>query len=541
MLASLALALGCIAGRADAPSSDQWRADLRYLAAEMPRVHPNLFRRLSRAAFDSAVAALDQRIPSLDCPGVLVGIARIVARIGDGHTFFDLVSGYSGVRFQIYPLVLYAFKDGLYVQAADPVHAELVGGRVTRIGSRPADSVFAAAAELIDAENPMWTRRWAPGLLVSPEVLHALGVVQDTALARFTVVKRDHEVTVELAPWSGARPMVHNGIVMAKGWVDVRDGAGRSPPLWQRDPHDAYWYRYLAPSRAVYVQYNEVGDKDTETVAHFFDRVAAFVNRHQVDRLVLDLRMNGGGDNTLNAAVVRAIGRMPAIDRRGHFFSIIGRHTFSAAQNLVNALEKYTDVIFVGEPTGSPPNMYGDATPVRLPNSGVSVYVSTVWWQDLDQRDRRWWTAPEIAAELTAEDFRENRDPALEAALTAAPEPALADRMLEPLERGDTALARQRYETYVADARHAYVDTERALVALAGRVAQAHRPAPAVWALELNAAEHPGSGEAYENLGEAYALLGRTDLAAASFERALALDPRNFEAKRRLRELREPS
>ena len=52
---------------------------------------------------------------------------------------------------------------------------------------------------------------------------------------------------------------------------------------------------------------------------------------------------------------------------------------------------------------------------------------------------------------------------------------------------------------------------------------------------------HPGSGEAYENLGEAYALLGRNDLAAASFERALAVDPRNFEAKRRLRELREPS
>ena len=412
---------------------------------------------------------------------------------------------------------------------------------MTRIGSRPADSVLAAAVELIDAENPMWGRRGVPGLLVSPEVLHALGVVQDTAQARFTVVKRDHEVTVDLSPWSGARPMVHNGIVMAKGWVDVREGARRPPPLWQRDPHDAYWYRYLAPSRAVYVQYNEVGDKDTETVTQFFDRVARFVNRHRVDRLVLDLRMNGGGDNTLNAGVVRAIGRMPSIDRPGHFFAIIGRHTFSAAQNLVNALEKYTDVTFVGEPTGSPPNMYGDATPVQLPNSGVCVYVSTVWWQDVDPRDRRRWTAPEIAAELTAEDFRENRDPALDAALAAAPEPALADRMLESLQRGDTALARQRYRTYVADARHAYVDTERALATLAERLARAHRPAPAVWALELNTAEHPGSGEAYENLGEAYALLGRNDLAAASFERALAVDPRNFEAKRRLRELREPS
>jgi tetratricopeptide (TPR) repeat protein len=289
------------------------------------------------------------------------------------------------------------------------------------------------------------------------------------------------------------------------------------------------------------VQYNEVGDKSTETVAQFFDRVATFVNRRRVDRLVLDLRMNGGGDNTLNAPVIRAIGRMPAIDRRGHFLAIIGRQTFSAAQNLVNALEKYTDVIFVGEPTGSPPNMYGDATPVRLPNSGVSVYVSTVWWQDLDARDHRRWTAPEIAAELTAEDFRENRDPALDAALTAGPQPRLADRMLDPLERGDTALARRRYDAYVADARHVYLDTERALAGLALRLARARRSGPAVWVLELNVAEHPGSGEAFEHLGEAYALAGRKDLAAASFERALALDPRNFEAERRLRALREPS
>jgi tetratricopeptide (TPR) repeat protein len=164
--------------------------------------------------------------------------------------------------------------------------------------------------------------------------------------------------------------------------------------------------------------------------------------------------------------------------------------------------------------------------------------VSTLWWQDLDPRDRRPWTAPEIAAEMTSADFRAGRDPALEAVLRWRPQPVLEDRMLVALGQGDTARAFARYRAYRDDPRHAYADTDRLLQQAARRAAQAGRLADALAIAQLNVREHPRSSDAEAYLAEGYARAGQKDLAIAGFERAIALDPTNSFALTRLSELR---
>jgi hypothetical protein len=96
---------------------------------------------------------------------------------------------------------------------------------------------------------------------------------------------------------------------------------------------------------------------------------------------------------------------------------IIGRETFSAAQNTVNLLEAYTNATFVGEPTGSRPNFVGESTYIVMPYSKLRVYCSSRYWQHVVSTDRRNWVPPQIAAELSSEDFLDNRDPCLEAIL----------------------------------------------------------------------------------------------------------------------------
>ena len=71
--------------------------------------------------------------------------------------------------------------------------------------------------------------------------------------------------------------------------------------------------------------------------------------------------------------------------REGKLFVLIGRRTFSAAQNLTNELDNYLPVIFVGEPTGENINFMGDNRPVTLPRSGLTFYLSWAWWQDKPQ------------------------------------------------------------------------------------------------------------------------------------------------------------
>jgi predicted Zn-dependent protease len=128
-------------------------------------------------------------------------------------------------------------------------------------------------------------------------------------------------------------------------------------------------------------------------------------------------------------------------------------------------------------------------------------------------------------------------DPALQAVLAHQPEPSVAERMRGALDAGDVSEAVRRYRAYRADPRYRYVDTENQLNTLGYRLLEKNRFDQAVAVLELNAAEYPGSSNAYDSLGEAYALAGRRDAAIRNYRKSLVLDPRNENARAALEKL----
>ena len=84
---------------------------------------------------------------------------------------------------------------------------------------------------------------------------------------------------------------------------------------------------------------------------------------------------------------------------------------------LISEIEKYTNAVFVGEPSASRGNHYGDSYRIVSPNSRVTLRVSSLYWQFWDPRDRRPWIAPSVPTSLTLADYQAGRDPALEAAI----------------------------------------------------------------------------------------------------------------------------
>jgi tetratricopeptide (TPR) repeat protein len=63
----------------------RWRADPRYLAAEMPKRQANLYHSMSRGEFAAAVQRLDARIPSLRREQVILELARLAANAHDSR------------------------------------------------------------------------------------------------------------------------------------------------------------------------------------------------------------------------------------------------------------------------------------------------------------------------------------------------------------------------------------------------------------------------------------------------------------------------
>lgn len=516
----------------------KWREDLRHMAVEMPRRHKNLFHSMTRAQFDGAVAVLDERIPSLQRHQIIVEMARIAAMVGDGHTNIAPTRD-PKIGFRTYPIKLYLFQDGLYVRAAARERADLLGARVVRIGKASADEAYAAVRGIIGRDNEMDGKYFAPFLLAMPEVLHALGLIDDMERAAFTVEVRGRRKVVVLAPAGPADllpPDTDTSWMPKDGWIDAR-GSPSSDPLWLRDPKNKFWFEYLPASRAVYVQFNHVGNKDTETVADFARRLFAFVAENPVDRFVLDLRLNRGGDGGLNRPLLLGIIKSDKIDRRGKLFTLIGRSTWSAAQMLVNELEEYTQTLFVGEPSGGKVNSYGDSRKITLPNSGITVRVSTLWWQG-DERDKRPWMAPDIAADLTFDDYRANNDPALRVALDGTPPTLLADVLMETVSAADDSAAAEQYRRWKADPRNAYVDPEPELIDLGYRLMGLNRLPEAIQIFRIAAEASPLSANAHDSLGEAYLQHGDRELAIRSYERALTIDPRMDSSKAALEKLR---
>ncbi|CAN5795310.1 hypothetical protein BH24GEM1_BH24GEM1_03360 [soil metagenome] len=519
----------------------QWREDLAYLARELPRRHKHLFHTMRREQFDSALAVLDRKLPTLARHQVIVELARIVALVGDGHTNVAPTRD-PKIGFRTYPVKLYFFKDGLFVRSAARKYADLVGAKVVRLGRLTTSQAYDAVRELIGRDNEMSARYFAPALLVMPEILHAIGAIDDPDNVPLLLEQAGARTVAVLEP-SGSAAMMPSDTdvswVPESGWVDMRGVDGPRTPLWLRgDPRDNLRLEYLPESRTAYVQYNRVGDQPDETIAAFAGHLRAFLDSATVDRLVLDLRLNRGGDGTLNQPLLLSLIRSPKLEGPGRLFVLIGRSTFSAAQFLVHDLEEYTDTVFVGEPTAGKPNSYGDSRRITLPNSGVTVRASIFYWQRSHPLDERPWKGPDVAAELTSRDYRTNVDPPMREVLAYRPEPPLAERMRGAFAAGDSAGALKLHLAYKADPRHAYADTELELNALGYELLRQGRHGHAIVVLQLNTADHPGSSNAFDSLGEAYLESGRREEAIRSYERALALDPANENAVRMLEKLR---
>jgi len=382
------------------------------LTKRVEETHYAPWRNISRDDWNSEIARIEAAAPTMKDHEVIVALMQLVVRLGDGHSA-TRVPHEGKLAFHTLPLRFYEFKDGVYVREADPAYAKLLGRRVVRIGATPIDQALDKVATTAQRDNQQQVRWITAANLSCVEILNALGIAKSLdAVDVTTADARGKETTVSVK--AGPFPaMQHEYRVMPQGWVDLAPVTTASP-LWRRNPTQLFTADYLEDSKLVYANFRGVADTHDETLAQFGDRVMELAKSKNARALVIDVRTNTGGNNFLGRAFFEDILKSDynAADR---LFVITGRETFSACQNFCNWLDRSTAAMFVGEPTGSRPNFVGEGNQIVLPYSGVIVNASSRLWQDSVSEDMRLWIAPELGAEMTFDDYRNNRDPAFDA------------------------------------------------------------------------------------------------------------------------------
>ena len=163
----------------------------------------------------------------------------------------------------------------------------------------------------------------------------------------------------------------------------------------------------------MYVGFNSVRSP-TSAVLRKIERL---VRGKGVRRVIVDLRLNGGGDNTTYGSLTALFGSK-AVNKRGKLYLLVGRATFSAAANFAAEIDRATRAVFVGEPTGGGVETYGDRFPVLLPTVGWTVHIAARHHErKKSKNDRRLAVAPDVQIDLTSKQYFAGQDPVLERAL----------------------------------------------------------------------------------------------------------------------------
>jgi len=408
--ASLAtLLLLCLAGASKLASQSSatsdsarragWNADLTRLATELERVHPNLYHRVSKSAFAAELEALRTAIPNRDDASLSLGVQRLVAGLGDGHTSANPDAAALG--FRRLPISPYVFDDGVFIRDADSSAMSLIGARILAIGSLPIDTVLARLRPYIAQETEGWTLTLLPTQLVSAELLREVGATT-----------RVDSVALEVVLRAGNRQRVNIATMPVSAtvtWSLQRLVPLDSLPAFRRFSTSNYRFEYLEGERTMYIAYNRAANDAADPLDAFAARLDAELQRRDVARIVVDFRLNTGG----NSSLFRAIERRITAYKRAHpsvdVIGIIGRRTFSSGLWNAIGFQRDAGAVLYGEPAGGRPNHFGEVRQFTLPHSKILIQHSTRVWRlvrDADPPE----LLPDVAVPVLASDHFALRD-----------------------------------------------------------------------------------------------------------------------------------
>lgn len=343
----------------------------------------------------------------------VVGIRRALAWFKDGHTTVAVHANgetpealRQGEWSLKTPLTLGVFDDGLWVTGATAQAGDLLGKRLLAIEDLPVDEILRRHADAWTGSDA-WAHAWAGEVLISMGDLIGLDVVRGAGRTAIHYAVQDAEGrTVERALTPTAEPPELHSATRRPGDVE----------RWTVEAGGRNFLRVLEDGRTLFLSLDQMGDVDGHAFIDLTRAVIAALSEPAVQRIVIDLRRNLGGNNGLGEPLRKYLERS-RLNRPGGIYVLIGPRTFSAAQNLATRLERETYALFAGGPSGGAPNHYGDAARMIGEATGVPVFVSTLPWFDSVPQDQRPSILPDLPTRWTWPDWQSGADPALAAVL----------------------------------------------------------------------------------------------------------------------------
>ena len=410
-------------------TNEQWLEDLEFVTSRLESHHLNLYYKTDEMEFNSVVAesrrTIAQSKSDIEC---YLAIRRVIAAIEDGHTLL-LESGIFDLLDLRFPFRMDEFTDGVYITIIAKEYEAYLGSRVTAVNDTPIESVLETMEEVVSSDNEFRRKYIAMNGISFARILNGLKIIESTDHIELQLITRDGETT-ELAlrsslddsnvdyDWSNRLT-----IGPTRGeYVSPFDTVGEAQPPYSRYQGDGirfYWFEHLVDEKAVYFQLNQVMNQpdSDETFAQFSARMWDYIDRNtrDVDKLIIDLRFNNGGNGLIALPFINEIIERDYINRDGSLFVVSGKRTYSAASIFMYELAVHAQAIFVGEPDGCGSDLFSNSSLAgNLPNSGFPLWIPRLQFTSRWPIDNPDYFMLHLPAPFSSHDYFNGNDPAMD-------------------------------------------------------------------------------------------------------------------------------
>jgi len=293
-------------------SSEAVRADIALLRRALETIHPGLVRYTSRGELNQAFAELEQAAgqPMTDSE-LYRRISKILAMVRCSHTKAEQPPALEAWRMESPSHLPFRFKilqGRMIVVSSDPQQANLPrGSEILAINGRQVSDLIAELIQYVPSDGATDASRLAylasDGDLMGADFDHFYPHLYGFPNGFSLSVKDDDSAplrTVELKP------------ISFRDWTSLENNGA----AYRQDFSTSTTWRMLSDD-AGYVRIGTfVNYRDPVDAAALFGQVITELQAAGMQRLIVDLRDNGGGSNDASLALIDAVTKVPYVYQR---------------------------------------------------------------------------------------------------------------------------------------------------------------------------------------------------------------------------------
>ena len=389
----------------------------------------------AREQVEARLRNLEGKLDGMTPVAFELALDHLVALADNGHTI--AAPGVRASHFNRVPIHVAIFGSELRVLRATDATSDLLGARLVSVDRHPVSELLDSARALVGGTTA-WRDGFANFLVESPEQLHALGLAASAGNATYSFVTADgRSVDRQLAGEMDAAFPQRSQRWMQPALMASEVGHWRAllpvdkAPWSLGQPDLPFRWRAAPELKAIVIELRQMQDAPGHPIGEFLVQVGQQLQAARPQNLVVDVRMNGGGNLQLTRDFMKSL----PILVPGRIFVLTSPRTFSAAISSVGYLKQAAPnrVTIVGEEVGDRLEFFAEGMPITLPHSGMMIGVATQRHEykngcravsDCHGAVVEYpiavpTLAPEIPAPWTFDAYRAGRDPAMEAVRTA--------------------------------------------------------------------------------------------------------------------------